>query len=156
MDKLFVPISLDPLHQRINLKLLLLPNGSLILVCRIIYRFLMFLDFFYFHLVGEYSKIVRFSIFFDREVSLLLGSESAALFTQRKDMVLCEDLLACLNQFDVVLLSHFPQALVGSCLIILHVHVPGVRKLYELLSLYALDFGQLNLLALLHLANLPH
>lgn len=55
-----------------------------------------------------------------------------------------------------MLFSHFPQTFVCSCFIILHVHVPGVGELDELLSLYSLNLRQLDLLAFLHPTNLSH
>lgn len=156
MNQLFIPVSLDPLHQGVDLKLLLLADRSLVFVCGLVDRFLVFLDFFYFHLVREDPEVVCLRVFFDGEVTLFLGSERTALFAQGENVVSAEQLLSRLQQFEVVLFSHFPQAFVRSRLIVLHVHVPGIGELDKLLSLYSLNLSQLDLLALLHPTNLSH
>ena len=156
MNQLFIPVSLDPLHQGVDLKLLLLADRSLVFVCGLVDRFLVFLDFVYFHLVCEDPEVVCLRVFFDGEVTLLLGSERTALFAQGENVVSAEQLLSRLQQFEVVLFSHFPQAFVRSRLIVLHVHVPGIGELDKLLSLYSLNLSQLDLLALLHPTNLSH
>ena len=74
MDQLLVPVSLDPLHQGVDLKLLLLADRSLIFVSGAINRFLVLLDFVYFHLVCEDPEVVCLRVFFDGEVSLFLSS----------------------------------------------------------------------------------
>lgn len=154
MNQLFVPVSLDPLHQGVNLKLLLLADLSVVFVGAPINRFLMLLDFLNFHLVCEEPVVVCFRVFFDGEVSLFLGSEATALFAQGENVVSSEHLLSRFQQFAIMLFSHFPQAFVRSGLIILHVHVPSIGELDKLLSLYSLNLSQLDLLALLHPTNL--
>lgn len=156
MDQLLVPISLDPLHQGVYLKLLLLADRPLVFVSGVINRFLVLLDFVYFHLVCEDPEVVCFGVFFDGKVSLFLGSECTALLAEGENVVSAEHLLSSFQQFDIMLLSHLPQALVRRSLIVLHVHVPGVGELDKLLSLYPLDLGQLDLLAFLHSTNLSH
>ena len=54
-----------------------------------------------------------------------------------------------------MLLSQFPQALISSRFVILHVVVPGICEFDELSPLQIFNFMQLNSLPLLHLPHLP-
>ena len=53
-----------------------------------------------------------------------------------------------------MLFPHFPKRLVSSSLIVLHVNIPGVGELYELVSLNMLNFSKLHTLPLLSLSHL--
>ena len=101
------------------------------------------------------SELIGPEIFFDSKVPSLRVAKLAALFRKSKFMVSWQDILSELHHINIMFLSHFTEALICSCFIVLHVDIPSIGKFNELSSLNDLNLLKFFTLSILHLSDLP-
>ena len=114
---------------------------------------LMLLDLHDFELIRLFSQSIGHDVLLHHKMSPLLVSQVAAPLAQSEGVVAAHHILAHFGYVQVLFVPQFPQALVSSCLIVLHVGIPSAGEVNELSSLYVLNLLEFQGLALLHLVN---
>ena len=154
MYQLFVSVSLDAFHKWVYLQLLVTAQFHFLLFNFLVDILLVHLNFYDFELVSFLSEFISFDVFLDREVFSFSCSQFATLTRQGEGVVAVKHVGSELDGVKIMLVSHSLQRHVGSCLILLHVAIPGTCELLKLCPLNAFNLFKLHWLSKLHLSDL--
>ena len=153
MDELLISVPLNPLHERIDLELLVLSELFLFFVNFEVDWLLVGLNFFDFDMVGLLSDGICFHVLFRLKMAPFKLSQANTLFGKSESVVPRKNILPLLNNLQIMLFPHFPERLISGSFIILHVNVPSVSKFDELVPLDMFDLIKFHFLSKL---GLPH
>lgn len=153
VNQLLVSVSLDPFQKGVNLFLLMLSQLGFLLLYFLVDLLLVHLDLNDLHLVCHLTDLVSIKVLLNSEMFSFKSSHMATLSGEGEGMVALEHAGSQLYSVDIVLVSHLLEAQVGRTLVLLHILVPGLRELNELLSLDSLNLLKLKMLSVLHLSD---
>lgn len=114
----------------------------------------MLLNLINFHLIGLSAHFVGLQVLFGGKVDFFLGSDFATIFGKGEGMILIQNIVPWFHSFQIVSFSEFTQGFIGSCFIILHIDIPGIGELDELLTLHSFYLIKLQSLSFLHFPQL--